>query len=80
MVVDTLGGWHPAALQVITKLGRQVARAVGKEEGDTVRQLRQRLAVLLVRDNMAMLNSRAPTFPASHLDGDVDQDEAGEDQ
>jgi hypothetical protein len=75
MVVDTLGGWHPAALQVITKLGRQVARAVGKEEGETVRQLRQRLAVLLVRDNMAMLNSRAPTFPASQLDGDVDQDE-----
>ena len=77
VVVDTFGGWHSAALKVITKLGRQLARAVGKEEADTVRQLRQRLAVLLVRDNMSMLNSRAPTFPASHIDGDVDQDEGG---
>ena len=48
MAVDTLGGWHSSALDVLIKLGRQLARVVGKKEGGTVRQLRQRLAVLLV--------------------------------
>ena len=75
MAVDTLGGWHSSALDVLIKLGRQLARVVGKKEGDTVRQLRQRLAVLLVRDNMTMLHSRTPSFPPPHIDGDVDSDE-----
>ena len=74
MAVDTFGGWHPAALAILTKLGRQVARGVGKEEADVVRQLRQRLGVLLVRDNMSMVNSRAPSFPPANVDGDVDED------
>jgi hypothetical protein len=36
MAVDTFGGWHEDAIKVIVKLGRQVARGVGKEEGDMV--------------------------------------------
>ena len=59
MAVDTFGGWHGAALDVLQKLGRQVARQVGKEEEDGVRQLRQRVSVLLTRDNVAMLGSRS---------------------
>ena len=34
MAVDTFKGWHGAALDVLQKLGRQVARQVGKEEED----------------------------------------------
>ena len=60
MAVDTFGGWHPAALQTLSKLGRQLARVAGREENETVRHLRQRLAVVLVRDNMNMLLSRTP--------------------
>ena len=30
MAVDTLGGWHPEALAIIKRLGRQLARNVGK--------------------------------------------------
>ena len=56
MAVDTFGGWHGAALDVLQKLGRQVARQVGKEE-DGVRQLWQRVTVLLTRDNVAMLGN-----------------------
>ena len=62
LAVDTYGGWHPAALVVLSKLGRQLARATGREEGETVRHLRQRLSVVLVRDNMNMLLSRAPVM------------------
>ena len=75
MAVDTLGGWHPKALEVISRRGRQLARNVGKEGGDVVRHLRQRLGVLLVRDNMAMLCSHTPSFAPPEVDGDVDRDD-----
>ena len=54
MTVDTLGGWHPSALAAIKKLGCQLARNDRREDNKVVRILRQRLAVLLVRDNVAM--------------------------
>ena len=60
--MDTLGGWHPEALEVITRLGRQLARNVGKLDEEGVRHLRQRLGVLLVRDNVAMLCAGPPLF------------------
>ena len=37
---------------------------------------RQRLSVLLTRDNVAMVGSRAPTLPPATIDGDI---EGGED-
>ena len=70
LAVDTLGGWHPTALEIISKLGRQLARNVGKEDQEVVRHLRQRLAILLVRDNVAMMCSRTPTYPSPEVDGD----------
>ena len=70
--MDTLGGFHREGLKTVTKLGRQLARAAGREEGEVVRRLRQRLGVLLVRDNVAMLNSRSPTFTPPEVDGDND--------
>ena len=54
LIVDTFGGWHGAALDALSKLGRQVARQVGKEEEEIVRHLRQRLSIILTRDNVAM--------------------------
>ena len=70
--MDTFGGWQGAALDVLVKLGRQLARQLGKEEEEVTRQLRQRLSVLLTRDNVAMLGSRAPTLPPASVDGDID--------
>ena len=72
LAVDTLGGWHSIALKTITRLGRQLARNIGKEDEESVRHLRQRLAVLLVRDNVALLCARTPTFPDPEVDGDND--------
>ena len=77
LVVDTSGGWHKDSLEVITKLGRQVSRQTGKEEEEIVRQLRQlrqRVAVLLVRYNVNMFDSRTPTYPQAVVDADVDID------
>ena len=72
LVVDTFGGWHKDSLEVITKLGRQVSRQTGKEEDEIVRQLRQRVAILLVRDNVNMFDSRTPSYPQAVIDADVD--------
>ena len=54
------------------RLGRQLARNVGKDDEDCVRHLRQRLAVLLVRDNVALLCARTPTFPDPEVDGEAE--------
>ena len=72
LAVDVLGGLHKTALATLTKLGRQVARTVGKEESDVVRQW---LSVLLMQDNMAMLCSRAPSYPMPDIDGDMDHED-----
>jgi hypothetical protein len=69
MAVDTFGGWHPVALKTLTKLGRQLARVSGREEDETVRHLRQQLSVVLIRDNMAMLQARAPLLPGPNVVG-----------
>ena len=70
-----LGCRHPGGLAPyrpgdITRLGRSLARNIGKEDAECVRHLRQRLAILLVRDNVALICARTPTFPAPEVDGD----------
>ena len=66
------GGWHKAALAALTRLGRQLARTLGSEERVQVRHFRQRVGVLLARDNVAMICSRCPTFPEAEIDGEED--------
>ena len=66
MAVDTFGGWHEEALALITQLGRALACTTGRKDGEPVRQ---RLGITLVRDNVAMLLARRPTFAASEVDG-----------
>ena len=59
-------------LKTITRLGRQLARNLGKDEDEVVRHLCQRLGVLIVRDNAAMMASPHPTFAPAEVDGDPD--------
>jgi hypothetical protein len=70
LAVDSYGGWHARSLEALTKLGRQVARVVGKREDEAVMQLRQRAAVLHVRDSVEMIRSRCPTVIPAEIDGD----------
>ena len=72
MAMNTFGGWHTEALGLITQLGRALARSLGREDGEQVRHLRQRLGITLKRDNVAMLLARRPTFAASEVDGDLE--------
>ena len=56
-------------LEAIGKLVPQLARLVGRDEVETVQHLRQRLSVVLIRDNMNMLASRAFEAAPSHILG-----------
>ena len=68
MAVDTFGGWHSTSLQILSKVGRQLVR---REKYKTVRHLRQRLVVMLFRDNMVMLLSRVPVLPGPEITGQL---------
>ena len=57
LAVNTFESWHSTALEVIARLGCQLARATNGKQGMVVRHLRQQLWVLLMWDNVAMLES-----------------------
>jgi hypothetical protein len=69
--VETLGGWHPKAVLQIKKLARAQARTTGKDEDEAIRHLFQRLAVLLVKGNAALLVNRIPSHPLPSVNGEL---------
>ena len=68
LAIDTFGGLHGKALQRIRRLSLKLARTTDGKLGVVRRHLRQRLAVLFVRDNVAMLGARMPSFAPQELD------------
>ena len=60
LAADTLGGWHSVASKQVTKLATAQARHIGEAEDVTVRLLRQRLSLLLMKGNSALLVGRVP--------------------
>lgn len=72
LAVDSFGGWHGAALDVFSKLARQLFRQLGKEEEEVTRQLMQRLSIILARDNVGVMGSRIPALPPATVDHDID--------
>ena len=69
--VESLGGWHKRAVDQLRKLAKAQARSTGKEEDESIRHLFQRLGVLVVKGNAALLLNRIPSFPLPELDGDL---------
>ena len=70
--VETLGGWHTQAVSVIKKLGRQLARQTGKEDSEVIAHTFQRLSILLMKGNSALILNRVPSHPPPHIDGEKD--------
>ena len=57
---ESLGGWHPVAVEQIQKLGSAMAPQTGQEESDVKRHLFQRLSLCLMKGNAAILANRIP--------------------
>ena len=70
LAADTFGGWHGVAAEQVQKLGRALARQSGEDEDQTVRHLFQKLSLLLMRGNSALLINRVPVV-------DIDPDVGG---
>ena len=60
LALETLGGWHPVAEAELRKLGAALARQTGQEDPVATSHLLQKLSVLLVKGNCAMINNRQP--------------------
>ena len=75
-MVETLGGWHPEAVLVLTKLAKHLAAQTGRTSEETISHFYQRLGILLARGNSALILSRKPdtTFSDARVDGDLDVD------
>ena len=67
--METLGGWHDVTVQEVKKMGSALARHTGADDSDTQRHLVQRLSILLIKGNAALLLNRVPNFPPSSIDG-----------
>ena len=53
----------------VRRMGSSLARHTGGEEGEVIRHLIQRVAVVLARINAAMILNRAPFHTSSQVDG-----------
>ena len=69
LALETLGGWHEVAEAELRKLGAALARQTGQEDGVATSHLFQKLSVLLVKGNSAMINNRQPCMVAPSIDG-----------
>ena len=67
--METLGGWHDVTVQEIRKIGSALSRQTGGEEGEVIRHIVQRMSILLIKGNAALILNRVPSFPHPHLDG-----------
>ena len=68
---ESLGGWQKKAVEQLRKIASAQARSMGKEEEDAIRYLFQRLGVLLVKRNAALLLNRIPSFTLPEIGGDI---------
>ena len=70
MPVEVLGGFAKQSVEVVERLGRQLARQTGGDISKVINHLFQRLSIILMKYNSALITSRNPTFPNEMIDGD----------
>ena len=67
--MDTLGGWSDTMVAEVRRMGSSLARQTAGDEGEVIRHLIQRVAVVLARMNSAMILNRVPVYTLSQVDG-----------
>ena len=66
---ETLGGWHVSTVKEVKKIASVLSRQTGANEGETISHIIQRMSILLIKGNAALLLNRNPVFPTSSTDG-----------
>ena len=67
--LETLGGWHETTVKEVKKIASALSRQTGANEGETICHVIQRMSILLIKGNAALLLNRRPVFPTSSTDG-----------
>ena len=68
LAAEALGGWHEVAEDQVGKLGGALARHTVHEEGEVKRQLWEKLSVMLMKGNAALLTNRIPSETDNYTD------------
>ena len=66
LAVESLGGWHKAAIAEIKKLGSALALHTGEDESITVSHLFQQLSIALIKGNASLLKNRKSSGAFDH--------------
>ena len=69
LALESLGGWHGVGETEVRKLGSALARQTGQVEGICISRLFQKLSILLMKGNCALINNREPGLVTSNVDG-----------
>ena len=69
LALESFGGWHEVAERELRKLGSALARQTGQEEAVAIAHLFQKLSVLLMKGNTALINNRQPGIENCAVDG-----------
>ena len=69
LVVETLGGWDTDAIDHLRGIVKKAASRSPSPTETAIRQLFQRLSVLLQRANAGLIAARAPPLPPPHVIG-----------
>ena len=68
LAVESLGGWHPVAVDTINRVAKAKARHTGDLEEVVCRRMWQKLGLLVQKGNSALFNNRVPD-----IDNQADQ-------
>ena len=65
IVAESLGGFHPVAVEQLKKIASALARHSAQEESETIHHLFSRCSLLLQRGTAALLLNRIPSHPTA---------------
>ena len=67
--METLGDWHEVTVREVRKIGIALSRHTGGEEGEVIRHIVQRISILLIKGNAALILYCVPSFPQPYVNG-----------
>ena len=69
IVFESLGGVHKVAETEVRRLANAMSSRSGQEEEEASRHSFNRISILLMKSNAAILSNRIPSYPEAEIDG-----------
>ena len=66
---ESLGGWPESTVKEVKKIASVLSRQTGANEGETISHVIQRMLILFIKGNAALLLNCKPAFPTLSTDG-----------